>query len=90
MSRDCNLVFGTRDADRKPSQPFRTLFMQEMVARGVIAPSFVVSWSHSDEDIDRTVEAAAESLRVYRRALEDGPGTYLRGRAVKPVFRRYA
>ncbi len=89
-SRDCNLLFGTRDAQKKPSQPFRTLFMQEMVARGVIAPSFVVSWSHSEKDIDDTVEAAGEAFRVYRRALEDGPEKYLRGRPVKPVFRRYA
>lgn len=90
VSRDCNLLFGTRDADRKPSQPFRTLFMQELVARGIIAPSFVVSWSHSESDIDRTVDAAAEALRVYHRALADGPEKYLRGRPVKPVFRRYA
>jgi len=89
-SRDCNLLFGTRDADRKPSQSFRTLFMQEMITRGVIASSFVVSWSHSEADIDRTVDAAAEALRVYRRALEDGPEKHLRGRPVKPVFRRYA
>lgn len=89
-SRDCNLLFGTRDAEKRPSQAFRTLFMQEMVARGVIAPSFVVSWSHSEKDIDATVEAAGEALRVYRRALEDGPEKYLRGRPVKPVFRRYA
>jgi hypothetical protein len=60
VSRDCNLLFGTRDADKRPSQAFRTLFMQEMIARGVIAPSFVVSFSHSDADIERTVEAAGE------------------------------
>ena len=90
VSRDCNLLFGTRDADKRPSQAFRTLFMQEMIARGVIAPSFVVSYSHSDADIDRTVEAAGEALRVYRRALEDGAEKFLQGRPVKPVFRRFA
>lgn len=89
VSRDCNLLFGTRDAEKKPSQTFRTLFMQEMVARGVIAPSFIVSWSHSEQDIDRTVEAAAAALRIYRKGLEDGPDKYLRGRSVKPVFRRF-
>ncbi len=89
-SRDCNLLFGTRDADRKPSQPFRTLFMQEMIRRGVIAPSFVVSYSHEEADIDYTIEMAAEALRIYRRALEDGVEPYLQGRSVKPVFRRYA
>ena len=90
VSRDCNLLFGTRDADKRPSQMFRTLFMQEMINRGVVAPSFVVSYSHSEQDIDRTVEAAAEALRIYRRALADGPESYIKGRSVKPVFRRFA
>jgi len=88
--RNCNLLFGTRDADRRPSQPFRTLFMQEMIKRGIIAPSFVVSYTHSEEDIDRTIEAAGEALAVYRKAIENGIGSYLEGRPVKPVFRRYA
>lgn len=87
--RDCNLLFGTRDADKCPSQPFRTLFMQEMIKRGVIAPSFVVSYSHREEDIDRTIEAAGEALSIYRKALENGIENYLEGRPVKPVFRRY-
>lgn len=88
--RDCCLLFATRDADKRPSQDFRTLFMQEMVERGVIAPSLVVSYSHSEADIDRTIKAIDESLLVYRKALEDGIGRYLRGRAVKPVFRRFS
>lgn len=90
VSRDCNLLFTTKDNDKQPSQPFRTLFMQEMVRRGVIAPSFVVSYSHSEQDIDRTIEAAHEALRIYRLALENGVGGYLQGSPVKPVFRRYA
>jgi glutamate-1-semialdehyde 2,1-aminomutase len=87
-SRDCNLLFATRDADKHPSQEFRTLFMQEMIKRGILAPSFVVSYSHSEQDIDFTIAAADETLLIYRRALEDGPGRYLEGRPVRPVFRR--
>jgi glutamate-1-semialdehyde 2,1-aminomutase len=90
VGRDCNLLFTTRDAEKKPSQAFRTLFMQEMIRRGVIAPSFVVSYSHTEADIDRTVEAAGEALAVYRKALENGVEGYLEGRPVKPVFRRFA
>jgi glutamate-1-semialdehyde 2,1-aminomutase len=88
-SRDCNLIFGTRDADGKPSQLFRTLFMQELVLRGVLAPSFVVSYSHTEADIDRTIEVAGEALMVYRRALEDGVEKHIKGRSVKPAFRRF-
>ena len=75
---------------RPASQPFRTLFLQELIARGVIGPSFVVSAALSDEDIDRTVEAVDAALGVYGRALEDGVDRHLRGRPVKPVFRPYA
>jgi len=87
VGRDCCLLFATNDAEQQPSQSFRTLFMQEMIQRGVLAPSFVVSYSHTDADIDQTVEAIAASLEIYRRALEDGVDQYLVGPAVKPVFR---
>jgi glutamate-1-semialdehyde 2,1-aminomutase len=89
VGRDCNLVFETRDPDGAPSQPYRTLFMQELVRRGVLAPSFVVNYSHDGAAIDATVEAVDEALEVYRRALEDGVERYLVGPAVKPVYRRY-
>ena len=87
MGRDCCLLFTTADRDGKPSQPFRTLFLQEMIRHGVLAPSFVVSYSHTDRDIDQTIEAVEASLVVYRRALSDGPERHLVGRSVKPVFR---
>jgi glutamate-1-semialdehyde 2,1-aminomutase len=90
VGRDCSLLFATMDAGGRPSQVFRTLFMQELIRRGVLAPSFVVSYSHADRDIDLTVEAVHEALGVYKRALEEGPERFLVGRPVKPVFRPYA
>jgi glutamate-1-semialdehyde 2,1-aminomutase len=89
IGRPSNLVFATRDEAKKPSQIYRTLFMQETIRRGLIAPSLVVSYSHSDDDIDRTVEAIGEALAVYRRALDNGPQSYLVGRPVQPVFQKY-
>jgi glutamate-1-semialdehyde 2,1-aminomutase len=85
--RASNLIFVTRDADKNRSQPFRTLFMQETIRRGLLMPSFIISFAHSDADVDYTIEAVAAALRVYCRALEDGVEQYLVGRAVKPVFR---
>ena len=82
------LVFQTCDENEQPSQAYRTLFMQEMIRRGVIAPSFVVSYSHTDDDIDTTIECVQSALEVYQRALHDGIEKYLEGRPVKPVFRR--
>jgi glutamate-1-semialdehyde 2,1-aminomutase len=89
LGRACNLVYFTRDQDKKPSQPFRTLFFQETMKRGLLMPSLIVSFSHTDKDIDRTVEIISEALHVYRSALEDGIEKYLVGRPVKPAVRRF-
>jgi glutamate-1-semialdehyde 2,1-aminomutase len=83
------LFFGTADADGKPSQRFRTLFLQETIARGLLAPSFVVSYSHGEADVDRTIELVDEALAVYAAALEVGIDRFLRGRPVQPVYRRF-
>ena len=89
VGRAPNLVYATRDQEKKPSQFFRALFLQEMIQQGFLMPSLVVSFSHSDADIDRTIEGAGEALQVYKKALEDGVEKYLVGRPVKPVFRKF-
>ncbi len=90
LGRDCNLVFATNDATGQPSQPFRTLLLQELIYRGILAPSFVVSAAHDNAAIDQTIEAVGEALEIYRQALDSGIERFLHGRPVKPVFRRYA
>lgn len=87
LGRPSNLVFFTRDAEGEPSQQFRTLFMSEMLQRGILAPSFVVSYSHTDDDVDRTIDAVDQSLVAYCHALENGIESRLVGRPVKPVMR---
>jgi glutamate-1-semialdehyde 2,1-aminomutase len=89
LGKEPNLVYATLDENLNPSQPFRTLFLQETIRRGLLAPSLVVSFSHTDADIERTVEAIAEVLYVYKKALEEGIGKYLEGRPVKQVFREF-
>ncbi|MEL6923429.1 MAG: glutamate-1-semialdehyde 2,1-aminomutase [Bacteroidota bacterium] len=84
------MVFATRDENKQPySQPFRTLFMQEMIKRGVIGPNLVISYSHRDEDVDRTLEVLHEVMGVYRKAIDEGVDKYLEGRPVAPVYRKY-
>jgi glutamate-1-semialdehyde 2,1-aminomutase len=89
FGRPCCLVYGTRDAEGEPSQPFRTLFLQEIMKRGVIAPSLIVSYSHDDEAVDRTVEAFHGAFGVYRKALREGIDGYLESRPVQPVWRTF-
>lgn len=88
MGRPCNLLYATRAPDGQPSQQFRCLFLQEIIARGVIAPSFVVSYSHTDADIDCTIEAVDGALGVYARALEEGVDRFLVGSPSRLLFAR--
>ena len=57
--------------------------------RGLIMPSMVVSYAHTDEVVDATLDRIGEALTIYRRALEDGIERYLPGRYVKPVMRTF-
>jgi glutamate-1-semialdehyde 2,1-aminomutase len=86
--RDCNLVYAARDGEGQPSQEFRTLVLQEFLEHGILAPSFVVNAAHDPQAIRQVVDAVAELMPVYRRALDDGVGTVLRGRPVRPAIRR--
>lgn len=82
------LVFGTKGQDKNPSQPYRTLFLQELLKRGILAPNLVNSFSHTDQDTDRTVEVFHEALNVYKKAINEGVEKYLIGRPVQPVYRK--
>ena len=84
-----NLIYVTKDAEGDRSQEFRTLFLQETVRRGLIAPNLVVGAAHTDADLDLAAAKIGEALRVYRRALEEGVDRHLVGRPVRPVFRRF-
>jgi glutamate-1-semialdehyde 2,1-aminomutase len=89
IGKPCCLTYATLDAGCAPSQEFRTLFLQETIRRGVLAPSFIVSYAHTDADIDRTVEVVDAALAVYAQALDAGVEKYLVGRPVKPVWRKF-
>ncbi len=86
--RDCNLVYAACDAQGQPSQAFRTLVLQELMERGILAPSFVVCAAHDPAAIRHTVDAVAELMPIYRRALDQGVDSVLRGRPVRPALRR--
>jgi glutamate-1-semialdehyde 2,1-aminomutase len=85
--RDCNLTYVARDEAGHPSQDFRTLVLQELIGRGILAPSFVVCAAHDPAAIRQAVDAVAELMPVYRHALEQGIGEVLRGRPVRPAMR---
>src|ERR1700750_2661310 len=62
--RDCNLVYVARDSAGQPSQAFRTLVLQELIDRGILAPSFVVCAAHDPAAIGQAVDAVADLMPV--------------------------
>ncbi|QJB34112.1 glutamate-1-semialdehyde 2,1-aminomutase [Chitinophaga oryzae] len=83
-------VFIFKDASGVPSMGLRTLFLQEMIARGVLFQgSFVPCFSHTTDDIDFFAEAFRASLERYKEGLAVGYEKLLTGSPVKPVFRKY-
>lgn len=68
----------------------KSVFLQETVKRGILygGPVFV-SYSHTREDIQKTIDASCEALRVLKKAIESGnPAGFLEGEPVGVVFRQ--
>jgi glutamate-1-semialdehyde 2,1-aminomutase len=91
LGRPSCQIFRTADASGQPSQAMRTLFLQEILRRGVLGQSYVISAAHTDADVEQTVDAAREATTAYRKALETGrPEELLSGRPVAPAHRLMA
>ena len=64
--------------------------MQEMIKRGFLYQGILSPClSMSKNDIDLMLEAFTDSVKVFKKALEEGFSKYLIGPEIKPVFRKY-
>jgi len=87
---DWTPIFVFKNREGATDMGIRTLFMQEMIQRGVLFQgAFTPSFSHNSEEIDFFIEAFSSSIGIYKGALEKGYENYLIGPSVKPVFRKY-
>ena len=79
-----------KNREKQPCMFFRTLFMQEMIKRGFLYQGILSPClSMSKNDIDLMLEAFSDSVKVFKKALEEGFSKYLIGPEIKPVFRKY-
>jgi glutamate-1-semialdehyde aminotransferase len=78
-----------RNSKGEICQGMRTLFLQEMIKRGVLFQGiFIPCFSHRLEDVRLFCEAFAESMSVFQEALNVGYDKLLIGPPAKPVFRK--
>lgn len=83
------LNYITRDGKGEASLPYRTLFAQELLKRGVMMPWIAVSQSHGDAEFDLTAAALDGALATYARALGGRIEDFLQGNPIRPVFRTH-
>ena len=79
-----------KNRKKEPCMFYRTLFMQEMIKRGFLYQgSLSPCVSMRKNDIDLMLEAFNGSVKLFKKAIEDGYEKYLVGSEIKPVFRKY-
>ncbi len=90
LGYDCFYALACRGASGQPDDAFRTLMMQEMIARGVLFQGvFYPTWTHQQPELDQMASAFDESCAVYARAVAAGScDGILVGPPAKPVFRK--
>ena len=85
----CSPNFVVCDQNKKSSFEYRTVFCQEMIKQGILMPYIAIAYEHSEDDIDRTLEAARKAMKVLSDALNGDVNDYIIGNVIKPVFRKY-
>jgi glutamate-1-semialdehyde 2,1-aminomutase len=79
-----------KNSKGEPDFFLRTLFMQEMIRRGILYQGILSPcYSHTIDDIDWMLSAFDESCEILQRGIDEGVSKYLVGEEIKPVFRKY-
>jgi len=67
----------------------KSLVQQELLKRGILWAAYhAISYSHKDAEINKTLEAFDDALKVLGKAADKGNfAGFLEGAPVKPVFR---
>jgi len=83
-------IFSFLNLSGAADQHLRTLMMQEMIKRGVLFQgAFVPCFSHTIEQIDYFSQAFEDSMKIFKKGLEEGTEKLLVGEPAKAVFRKY-
>ncbi len=84
----CRMAFDYRDDKGGRDWLYNSLFMQECVKRGILLGwSIFPCYSHTDADIEETLNVFEDAMKVYRKALDSGnPASYMEGEQLKVVL----
>lgn len=85
----CSPNYLIMDNQGKNSLRLRTLFLQEMMKEKILIPYLALSFSHGNNEMDKTLLALDKSFAVLKKAIDGQVNDYLNSELVKPVFRKY-
>lgn len=85
----CSPNYVAKNQSGEISLEFRTLFSQEMINQKVLMPWVSTCYAHQNEELEITLNALRKALKTYAHALNEGVEKHLKGRAIKPVFRKF-
>ena len=85
----CSPFYTCLDKNKKSSQVFKTLFVQQMLKSNILMPWVAISFSHNEKELKKTSIALFKTFETYKKALKSGPEKFVRGRIIKPVFRKF-
>lgn len=67
-----------------------TLFLQEMFKQGILMLTFMLTYSHSEKEVNETLKAIDKTFDVCKNAINKGSiKDFIKGPTIKPVFRKY-
>ncbi|MGR3319973.1 MAG: glutamate-1-semialdehyde 2,1-aminomutase [Candidatus Anammoxibacter sp.] len=67
-----------------------TLFLQEMFKQGILMLTFMLTYSHTEKEVNETLKAIDKTFDVCKDAIKKGSiKDFIEGPTIKPVFRKY-
>ena len=86
----CSPNYIVKDSEKIISMAYRTLFAEQMLESNVLMPYIAISASHSNTELDITLNAAEKAMNIIVQALNDkSVDNYLKSPIIKPVFRKF-
>ena len=88
---DAHSIIFFNDNDEDKSLLLKSIFQQELIKQVILSLGMHnLSFTHSDEDIEKTIDAYERALSLIEKALASGDlSQFLEGKPITPIFKRW-
>ena len=89
----CRTIISFNGQGRYDTLEMKSFFQQELLRRGILWAAYhALCWSHKKEDIEFTLNAYEDVLKLFKGVVDSGKELLplIEGKPVEPVFRKVA